>query len=44
VEKSPLRLGPLLQVQPEEERFLNRADANAFLQREYRKQFVLPLT
>ncbi|HXJ59060.1 MAG TPA: Gfo/Idh/MocA family oxidoreductase [Verrucomicrobiae bacterium] len=42
-EKSPLRLGPLLQVQPEEERFLNRADANAFLQREYRKPFVLPL-
>jgi predicted dehydrogenase len=42
LEQSKLTLGPLLRVHSNEERFLD-PQANALLQREYRKPFVLPL-
>jgi predicted dehydrogenase len=40
--KTPLTLGALLHLDPAQERFLDSADANALLTREYRKPFVVP--
>jgi hypothetical protein len=42
VEKSRLTLGPLLQIEPGQEKFAGDARANALLTRDYRKPFVLP--
>lgn len=42
VEKHKLTLGPLLQIEPGQEKFAGNARANALLTREYRKPFVLP--
>jgi predicted dehydrogenase len=42
LEKTPLTLGPLLRVEPGEERFQGDAGANALLTREYRAPFVVP--
>jgi predicted dehydrogenase len=42
LEKSKLRLGPLLRLDPTAERFLDNASANALLKREYRTPFVVP--
>jgi predicted dehydrogenase len=42
LEKSKLTLGPLLQIEPGQERFVGNPRANALLTRVYRKPFVLP--
>jgi hypothetical protein len=40
--KSKLTLGPLLQLEARQEKFVDNGRANAFLTREYRKPFVVP--
>lgn len=40
--KTKLRLGPLLRLEAHEEKFVENAEADAFLTREYRKPFVVP--
>jgi predicted dehydrogenase len=42
VESSPMKLGVVLRPHAELEEFVDNADANAFLTREYRKPFVVP--
>jgi predicted dehydrogenase len=42
VEKTPLTLGPWLEIDPGKERFVGSAEADALLTREYRKPFVVP--
>lgn len=42
LDKTPLTLGPLLQVDAEQERFRNHSAANELLGRDYRRPFVLP--
>lgn len=42
LQKYPLSLGPLLQFDPESEKFTNNADAQQYLSREYRKGFECP--
>ena len=44
LEKAQLTLGPLLKLDPKEEKFLDHPKANTFLTREYRKPFVVPAT
>ena len=41
LEKARLTLGPLLRLDPKEEKFLDHPKANTFLTREYRKPFVV---
>ncbi len=43
LEKSKLIMGPLLQIDSAKEKFVNNPAANAFLTREYRQPFVLPV-
>ena len=40
--KSPATLGQVLNMDPKTEEFLNNADANRLLTREYRAPFVVP--
>jgi hypothetical protein len=40
--QTPLRLGAILKMNPETERFTNSGEANQFLTREYHKPFVVP--
>ena len=40
--KSPVTLGSLLRIDPEREAFLDNGRANALLNREYRRPFVVP--
>lgn len=40
--KTPLTLGPVLKMNPETERFIDNAEADKLLTREYRKPFVVP--
>ncbi|TWU08463.1 Gfo/Idh/MocA family protein [Stieleria varia] len=42
LDKTPLALGPMLEFDPETEKFTNNDDANAMLTREYRKGFEVP--
>jgi len=42
LQKYPLSLGPLLQFDPETEKFTNNEDAQQYLSREYRKGFECP--
>jgi predicted dehydrogenase len=42
LEKSPLTLGSLLRIDPDREAFLDNAQANGLLTREYRHPFVVP--
>jgi hypothetical protein len=42
LEKTPMTLGPLLTLDTNREAFVNNAQANALLTREYRKPFVVP--
>ena len=42
LEKTKLTLGRLLRLDPDKEKFLDDASANALLTREYRKPFVVP--
>jgi predicted dehydrogenase len=42
LEKTPFRMGPWLKVDPATEKFVDRADADALLTREYRAPFVVP--
>ncbi|MBM3835417.1 MAG: Gfo/Idh/MocA family oxidoreductase [Verrucomicrobia bacterium] len=42
LEQSKLTLGPLLQIDSNQEKFLSNSQANALLTREYRKPFVVP--
>lgn len=42
LDKTPLTLGPLLQLDAEQERFQNDSAANELLGRDYRRPFVLP--
>jgi predicted dehydrogenase len=42
LDKSPLRLGLSLQLEPGKEKFIDSAPANALLTREYRQPFVVP--
>src|SRR6185436_14369232 len=42
LDKSKLTVGPLLQLDANQEKFLDNPPANAFLTREYRKPFVVP--
>ncbi|MCU0917346.1 MAG: Gfo/Idh/MocA family oxidoreductase [Planctomycetes bacterium] len=41
-EKTPLTLGPWLEINSDRERFVKNKAANAFLTRDYRKPFVVP--
>ncbi len=40
--QTPLRLGAVLKMNPETEKFTNNHEANQFLTREYREPFVVP--
>jgi hypothetical protein len=40
--KSMLALGPVLRLDPHEEKFIDHPAADAFLTREYRRPFVVP--
>lgn len=42
VAKDPLRMGPMLKMNPRSERFWNNAAANKLLTRPYRKPYVVP--
>ncbi len=42
IEKTPLTLGPWLEINSDRERFVKNKAANAFLTRDYRKPFVVP--
>ncbi len=42
IEKTPLTLGPWLEIDSDRERFVENKAANAFLTRDYRKPFVVP--
>jgi len=42
IEKTPLTLGPWLEINSDRERFVRNKAANAFLTRDYRKPFVVP--
>ena len=42
LDKYPMSMGPLLTFDPEKEVFTNSTEANAILNREYRKPFVCP--
>ena len=42
IEKTPVRLGPRLAFDPTRERFVDNAEADKLLTRDYRKGFVLP--
>jgi predicted dehydrogenase len=42
LEKTPLTLGSVLQLEADREAFVNNPQANALLTREYRKPFVVP--
>jgi hypothetical protein len=42
IESSRLTVGPVLRVEPGQERFVDNPRANALLTREYRKPFVVP--
>jgi predicted dehydrogenase len=42
IEKTPLTLGPWLEIAPDKERFIDNPAADAFLTRDYRKPFVVP--
>ena len=40
--KTPISMGPLLKMDPDQEVFLDNAEANAMLTREYRGNYVVP--
>jgi predicted dehydrogenase len=42
IEKTPLTIGPWLEIDSDNERFVNSPTANAMLTRDYRKPFVVP--
>jgi len=42
IEKTPMTLGPWLEFDPDNERFVDNETANSMLTREYRKPFVVP--
>ena len=42
LKKTPISMGPLLKMDPEKEVFIDNAEANAMLTREYRDKFVVP--
>ena len=42
LDKTPLTIGPRLQIDSAREEFVNNERANSLLGREYRKPFVVP--
>ena len=42
LKKTPISMGPLLKMDPEKEVFIDNAEANAMLTREYRDKYVVP--
>ena len=42
IEKTRLTLGPWLEFDPDDERFVDNENANSMLTREYRRAFAVP--
>ena len=42
LKKTPARLGAVLKMDPQTERFIDNSKANRMLSRKYRKPFVVP--